>query len=500
MIMAERKSTMNLAARLLVASAIIAAVAVSAGPVGAQIRQREPNSEYAARRARLRSQVDAPVVLFGYTGRENASDAYVFNQENNFYYLTGDNEEGLALLLVPDSAAAKGWTGPTEILYLHPRNLQLERWNGPRMGPDDPGIREKTGFDGAHSEVRSFEKLAADLAALAKIFPTLDTILAPANAAGYPHFQNWQAWLTRTVPDVKLTQIEDKIGTMRQIKSTGELAFLQRAIDASVDAQLAAFKMMRPGLYEYQIAARMEDIHFAAGCEMEAYAPIVGAGFNSTVLHYDKIGARIEDGDIVVMDVGGQYSGYTADITRTVPANGKFTARQREIYDVVYGAQNAALAALKPGMRLTGTGPDSLYQIARDYMKAHGNDLHGQSLDRYFIHGLGHHIGLDVHDAGETGRVLEPGMVVTIEPGIYIPEEKIGVRIEDDVLITATGYKMLTERLPRSADEIEKLMAGSKSASISAPPPLSFDAVAIVEENVDGVLRRPVCPTLAGQL
>ncbi len=456
--------------RSIASVALVAALAFGAIPAVAQIRQREPNSEYAARRARLRAQVDAPVVLFGYTGQENASDAYVFNQENNFYYLTGDNEEGPALILVPDSAAAKGYAGPTEILYLHPRNRQLEQWNGPRMGPDDPGIREKTGFDSRLSEVRSFERLSADLAALAKIFPTFNTILESPGAAGYPHFQNWQAWLTKTVPGIKLAQIRDKIGAMRQIKSAGEIQLLQRAIDASIDAHFAAFKMMRPGLYEYQVAARMEEIHFAAGCEMEAYAPIVGAGFNSTVLHYDKIGARIENGDIVVMDVGGQFSGYTADITRTVPANGKFTPRQREIYDVVYGAQQAALAALKPGMRLTGSGRDSLYQIASNYMKTHGKDLHGQSLDRYFIHGLGHHIGLDVHDAGDTGRPLEPGMVVTIEPGIYIPEEKIGVRIEDDVLITATGYKLLTERLPRSADEIEKLMAGAKSAGAIAPP------------------------------
>ena len=485
---------------------MFAALAIAALPAGAQIRQREPNTEYAARRARLRAQVDAPVVLFGYTGQENASDAYVFNQENNFYYLTGDNEEGPALVLVPDSAAAKGYAGPTEILYLHPRNMQLERWNGPRMGPSDPGIREKTGFDGARSEVRSFDKLFADLTALAQIFPTFNTILESPTAAGYPHFQNWQAWLTKNVPGIKLAQVRDKIGAMRQIKSAGEIALLQRAIDASIDAQLAAFKVMRPGLYEYQVAARMEEIHFAAGCEMEAYAPIVGAGFNSTVLHYDKIGARIENGDIVVMDVGGQFSGYTADITRTVPANGKFTARQREIYDVVYGAQQAALAAVKPGMRLTGRGSDSLYQIASDYMKAHGKDLHGQTLERYFIHGLGHHIGLDVHDAGDTGRVLEPGMVVTIEPGIYIPEEKIGVRIEDDVLITATGYKLLTERLPRSADEIEKLMAGPKSAGAISPPQpecaesfcarqnVNFDAAAIENDLEDEVLRRPVCP------
>jgi Xaa-Pro aminopeptidase len=466
---------------------LFAGTVFSSGTVTAQVRQREPNSEYAARRARLRAQVDAPVVLFGYTGHENASDAYVYNQENNFYYLTGDNEEGAALLLVPDSAAAKGFRGPPEILYLQPRSLGLERWNGSRMGPDDPGIRERTGFDAMNgnakaSEVRSFDKLAGDLAALAKSYPTLYTILAPANAAGYPHFQNWQAWLAKTVPDVKLAQVEDKIGAMRQIKSAGEIAMLTHAIDASVEAQLAAIKMMRPGLYEYQVAARMQEIHFAAGCEMEAYAPIVGAGFNSTVLHYDKIGARIENGDIVVMDVGGQYSGYTADITRTVPANGKFTARQREIYDVVYGAQQAALAAVKPGTRLGGNGPDSLGQIARNYMKSHGKGPHGESLDTYFIHGLGHHIGLDVHDGGDPNRVLEAGMVVTIEPGIYIPEEKIGVRIEDDVLITATGYKLLTERLPRSADEIEKLMAEGKSANAAAGPTVLHDEEAATYE------------------
>ena len=223
---------------------------------------------------------------------------------------------------------------------------------------------------------------------------------------------------------------------------------------------------MRPGLYEYQLAARMVAIHQNGGCETEAYSPIVGAGFNSTVLHYDKLGAVIQDGDIVVLDVGGQYSGYTADITRTLPANGKYTARQREIYEVVYGAQQAALAALKPGAQFGG--PNGLQVIARDYMNAHGKDLHGAPLGKYFIHGLGHHLGLDVHDAGDAGRVFEPGMVITIEPGIYIPEEKIGVRIEDDVLITKTGYKLLTARLPRSPDEIEKAMAEGKKQSAGA--------------------------------
>src|SRR5580704_13707486 len=430
-----------------IAICAITALMMFAPPAHAQYRQREPNSEYAARRARLRAQVNAPVVIFGYTGKESASEAYVFNQENNFYYLTGHNEEGAALILVPDGAESKGWSGAKEIFYLPTRNLLTERWNGPRIGPDDPGVQEKTGF----AEVRNFTKLAADLQRLAKNYPTLYTLLPHADDAGYPHTQNWVNWLNKTVPGEKLLQIESNIGELRQIKSAGEIALLTRAIELSVDAHLDAMRNMRPGMMEYQVAARMVKIHQDGGCETEAYSPIVGAGFNSTVLHYDKIGAKIEDGDIVVMDVGGQYSGYTADITRALPANGKFTARQREIYDIVYGAQKAALDALKPGVRLTRTTDGkNLYTIAFDYMNTHGKDLHGQPLGRYFIHGLGHHLGLDVHDAGDPGAVLAPGMVVTIEPGIYIPEEKIGVRIEDDVLITPTGYILLTQRLPRS--------------------------------------------------
>jgi Xaa-Pro aminopeptidase len=205
----------------------------------------------------------------------------------------------------------------------------------------------------------------------------------------------------------------------------------------------------------------MVEVHAWGGSEAEGYTPIVGAGPNSTVLHYDKLARKIEDGDIVVLDVGAQYSGYSADITRTLPANGKFTPRQREIYNIVLGAQNAALAALKPGMDLCPKGDKSVYRISYDYINSHGKDLHGKSLGPYYIHGLGHNIGLDVHDPGENCKALVPGQVVTMEPGVYIPEENLGVRIEDDVLITESGYKFLSERLPRDPDEIEKIMAAA---------------------------------------
>jgi Xaa-Pro aminopeptidase len=421
--------------------------------------EREPLSVFAERRAKLVAAVNAPIVLFGYTGHEEANPSYVFMQEENFYYLTGHNEEGAALLLVPESADEKGWTGPREILYLPPRNPAEERWNGPRIGPDDPGIQEKTGF----ARVETFAKLRDTFAALAKNYPEIYTELPGPHDEGYPHAANWSQWVKDAAPQASLKDISSAEGTLRAIKSPGELALIQKAVDPSIDAHLEAMKMVQPGLYEYQVAARMVDIHAYAGCETEAYAPIVGTGFNSTVLHYNKLDRRIEDADIVLLDVGGQYSGYASDITRTIPANGKFTPRQREIYEIVLGAQNAAMTALKPGMTLGGKDETSLQKIAMDYIDSHGKDKEGRSLGRYYIHGLSHHVGLDVHDPSGPSRPLEPGMVITIEPGIYIPEENLGVRIEDDVLITATGYKQLTARLPRSPDEIEKIMAGGKA-------------------------------------
>jgi Xaa-Pro aminopeptidase len=420
--------------------------------------EREPLSVFAGRRAKLVSAVNAPIVLFGYTGHEEANPSYVFLQEENFYYLTGHNEEAAALLLVPESAGQKGWTGPREILYLPPRDPAEERWNGPRMGPDDPGIQERTGF----ARVETFAKLRDTLAALAKNYSEIYTELPGPHDEGYPHAANWSKWVKEAAPQVSLQDISSAEATLRAMKSPGELALIQKAIDPSIEAHLEAMKMVRPGLYEYQVAARMVAIHAYAGCETEAYAPIVGTGFDSTVLHYNKLDRKIADGDIVLMDVGGQYSGYASDITRTIPANGKFTPRQREIYEIVLGAQNAAMEAVKPGMTLGGPASTSLQKIAMDYIDSHGKDKQGRSLGRYYIHGLSHHVGLNVHDPSGPLRPLEPGMVITIEPGIYIPEENLGVRIEDDVLVTPTGYKQLTARLPRSPDDIEKIMAEGK--------------------------------------
>jgi Xaa-Pro aminopeptidase len=440
-----------------IAVALLSLAVLAVAPIAA--RDREPASVYASRRARLVAELNGPVLLFSYTGRENSSPAYVFMQEPNFYYLTGHNEEGAALLIVPSDAAEKGWHGPNEILFLPPRNPEEEKWNGPRMGPADPDVQQKTGF----ATVEAFSNLKPRLTDLAQSYHDIWTLTPHPDDTGYPHAREWSAWIAQAAQGVSLHDAAPAIGAMRQVKSPGEIALLTKAIELSVDAQLAAMRMVRPGLYEYQVAARMVEVHAYGGCETEAYSPIVGTGLHSTILHFNELDALIQDGDIVLMDVGGQYSGYTADITRTIPANGHFTARQKEIYEIVLGAQNAVLAAMKPGAKLR-KGPDSLYRIAYDYINTHGADAEGRSLGRYFTHGLGHHLGLEVHDAGDPDRPLEAGMVITDEPGIYIPEEKLGVRIEDDVLITPTGYQLLTARLPRTVDEIERIMADAKGS------------------------------------
>ena len=444
-------------------AATIFFLAVSTGSLSAQERrEREPNSVYAARRAKLALQIDAPVVLWGFTGREESSQTYIFEQEDNFYYLTGHNEEGAGLILLPLRAAGRSSGDvaqqdvPQETLFLPPKNPENERWHGPRMSPADADIQPRTGF----SSVKPFPEMRAEFEKLAKIYPAFGTILPyQKENGGYPHEKAVVDWIKLAAPQAKLEDVRGKITALREIKSPGELAFLTQAVELSNDAHLAAMGMMRPGLYEYQVAAKMVEVHAMGGSEAEGYAPIVGAGPNSTVLHYDKLSRKIQDGDIVVLDVGAQFSGYSADITRTLPANGKFSPRQREIYGIVLGAQNAALAAIKPGMNYCQTGPKSVYRISYDYINSHGKDLQGNSLGRYYIHGLGHNIGLDVHDPGDFCKPLEPGMVVTVEPGIYIPEENLGVRIEDDILITESGYKFLSERLPRDPDEIEKIMA-----------------------------------------
>ena len=400
---------------------ILAAVSLTAAGI--------PQREYQERRAELRKSLDGVMVLFG---ADDPDDLHTsFFQESNFLYLSGWREPGAIMLL----------TQQTEILFLPARNPRMELYTGPKLGPDNPEAPRQTGFE------RVMPKSALESA----FFKVLETANRVYTIPGDAHGQKLKS-LAVFHDDGDAAQT---IARLRIVKSPVEIELITKATDATVAAHLAGWKKTRPGVWEYEIASVMTNAYFEQGCERSAYAPIVGSGPNSVILHYAANHRRLDSGETVVADVGAECSDYATDVTRTVPAGGKFTSRQRELYEIVLGAQNAAIAAVKPGMRLRADGP-SLHQIAYDYINTHGKDLHGQPLGKYFVHGLGHYVGLDVHDPGDPAAPLKAGTIITIEPGVYIPEENIGIRIEDIVLVTADGSKVLSAALPREIGDIEK--------------------------------------------
>jgi Xaa-Pro aminopeptidase len=422
--------------------------------------ERETLSAFHERRARLVRETggDGVVVLFGYREQDIGVATTPFRQNENFYYLTGWNEPDAMLMLVPKAGKTAGGDVEVEkeILFIPPRDYAQEKWLGPKLGPDDADATTRTGFP----TVRSNTLFKSELDEALKGFSKIYTEVTPQPESGEECFiQDMQGRIKKLAPLANLTDFRNILQRMRMIKTPGEIALIRKATDASVEAHMAALKATKPGAWEYEVAARMMFEFQRLGCEWPAYPPIVGSGFYSTVLHYGQNSKQMAEGEVVVMDVAGAYGGYASDITRTLPVSGKFTPRQREIYEIVLAAADAAKAAAKPGVYLGRRGAKGLHEIAYDYINSHGKDLKGQRLGQYFIHGLGHHVGLNVHDPADYNAPLQPGMIITIEPGIYIPEEKLGVRIEDIVLITEDGCEVLSRKLPRTAEDVERAMA-----------------------------------------
>ena len=423
---------------------------------------RQPNADYHARRQALASKTSGGVILlFAPTEAEGPNAIYGYRPDSNFFYLSGWAEPGAALLIAP-AIEAKGKEPArayTEILFLPAHNYAAEKWTGPKLGPENPDATRITGFD--HVEV-----LDSMREELVRLLPQPRAVIY-TDVPGPDETSNSQTsleWLSRANAfslGVSFQDVRPLVAGLRTYKDAGEMDRIRKAVNASIAAHFAAMRAMKPDMNEREISALMQYEWGKRGCERPAYAPIVGSGFNSTVLHYSDDSGPIHAGDVVVIDAAGEYSLYASDITRTLPATGKFTARQREIYEIVLGAQRAAMAAFQSGKsHLRRDLPDSIHNVAYDYINSHGKDLHGEPLGKYFIHGLGHYVGLDVHDAGDYDVPLAPGMVFTIEPGIYIPEEKLGVRIEDMYYVDASGKLIqLTEELPHTADEVEHAMA-----------------------------------------
>lgn len=429
--------------------------------------------EFARRRRQLMRMAgdDAILVLPAAPERIRSRDThYPYRQDSDFWYLTGFAEPDAVLVLVPGRAHGEA------LLFCRERDPEREGWDGPRAGPE--GAVDGYGMDDAYP-----------IADLDEILPGL----LEGRSRVYYHFGRDTefdiqliGWLNRVRAQVRLgaqpphefLELGHLLDELRLFKSRDELKLMQRAADISVAAHEAAMRAVRAGMPEYALQAELEYV-FRAHDAVPAYGSIVGAGANACVLHYVANNAIVPDGGLVLVDAGAEYRGYAADITRTFPASGRFTKEQRALHDLVAAAQAAALAQARPGVPYDAGHQAAVETLTEGLLRLgllkgtlEKNVAEGH-YKRFYRHKTGHWLGLDVHDVGDyridgESRLLEPGMVFTIEPGLYVaPDERsvaakwrgIGIRIEDDVAITADGHRVLTGKLARSADETEALMA-----------------------------------------
>jgi Xaa-Pro aminopeptidase len=427
--------------------------ALTAGPLAAQ-RPVFPPGEFAARRAALMDNLkDGAVILFGDAAAPAGSH---FRQDNDLFYFTGNEDVGAILVMVPASHAS--------YLFLPPKTAREKTMEGGNL-LDDPQAKAKSGFTDVFPSHYLDEFLARSLGRLAGRFhlrlsprDTLDearseTGLFDGRRARSHYNDQLSADLYRIqklrerYPQMEFRDVTPVIDEMRVIKTPAEIEILRRNGRLSADAVKQAMLAGRPGVYEYEIEAAAMAVILRGGAAGPAYAPIVGSGPNSCILHYDKNTRRVEAGDVVLMDFGADLGHLAMDITRTWPASGRFTDEQKAAYGLVLEVQKACLEAYKPG----ATAQDVRAHVAA-VLKAMGLDPRG------LTGGFGHGVGLCVHDV-PLGGVLREGMVFAIEPGLYDEAKGLGIRIEDTVLVTATGCEVLTAGAPKEIAEIEKLLA-----------------------------------------
>ncbi len=442
-----------------------------------------------SRREALRAKLpeNSVAVFFANPVRNRANDVdYVYHQDPDFYYLTGYKEPHAVLVIFSEKQTDDVGNEYDEILYVQEKNPRAEMWTGYRLGLE--GAKEQLGFETVFngkdfiSDDLSFSEFEtvlhkpftndyrdtrneADLADLIKSFKMrVYKEKVPQISNGSLNVEMKQEVTTKPKINVDTQSLRTYMGSLRQIKTPEEMKLLKKAVRISAMGQLEVMKAMHPGMSETEIQGIHEYVYKKYGSEYEGYPSIVGAGNNGCVLHYVENSKTKVDNDLVLMDLGAEYHGYTADVTRTIPANGKFSAEQKAIYELVYEAQEAGIAKAVVGNNPSDTHIAGQKIINQGLYKL-GIINSPDAKHLYFPHGTSHHIGLDVHDLNNGGN-FEPNMVITVEPGIYIPEgsdcdEKwwgIAVRIEDDILITENGPVNLSAEAPRKLVEIEKMM------------------------------------------
>ena len=426
---------------------------------------------HAERRTRLMQQMGEGIAILP-TAPEvlrNADSHYPYRADSHFLYLTGFAEPEAVLVL--DAGAGKS------ILFCRDKNLEREVWEGFRFGPD--GAREAFGFDEAYS-ISELDTRLPDLLSGQKSLWW--------NVGRQPGFDvrvnGWldavrQRYRSGEQPPALYHDLLVVLDEMRMFKDAGERATLRRAGQVSAQGHIQAMRATRPGMMEYQVEAEILHTFIRNGARYPAYESIVAGGANACTLHYAANNARLNDGDLLLIDAGCELNGYAGDITRTFPVNGKFSPAQRDVYEIVLAAELAGIAAVKPGAVWNEPGDAALKVLVQGMLdlKLLTGSVEGViesgAFRQFYMHGIGHMIGLDVHDVGQRKqggqwRTYQPGMCTTIEPGLYIRAAEnvppalhnIGIRIEDDVLVTETGHEVYTADVPKEIDAIEILMQG----------------------------------------
>ena len=431
-------------------------------------------SEFKRRRQQLMKMVgkgNIAIVSAASQQVRNRDVDYPFRQDSDFLYLTGFNEPDALLALVP------GRKHGEYLLFCREKDPEQETWHGRRAGQQ--GAIEQFGADDSFPIDDVDDILPGLLEGRQKVFHFMGR---------YPEFdQQLMSWVNQIKANARsgahgpyeYVSLDHLIHDMRLYKSRAEISLMKKAAKISIAAHKRAMQQCRPGKYEYAIAAEYNH-EFSLHNAQHAYPPIVGAGANGCILHYTDNSDTLKDGDLLLIDAGCEVEGYASDITRTFPVNGRYSTAQQDIYEIVLQAQKAAIDKVNPGNHWNDPHDAAVRVITKGLIELKlikgtlAKSIKEQAYRRFYMHRTGHWLGLDVHDVGDykvgdQWRLLEPGMVLTVEPGIYIPANSkgvhrkwwnIGIRIEDDVLVTRAGHEVLTAGLPSGMQEIEALMAG----------------------------------------
>ena len=431
-------------------------------------------AEYQKRRKKFFDQLteNSIAIIFGAPLRHKSADQYYsYQPNNNLYYLTGYSEAEVVAVFIREANNNKF------ILFNLPNNPLEEKWHGERTG--QKGAQEKFGADEAFDIARLKEKLSEWIISKTELFYTFGYDEAADNLIIEIFRQLKKKTRQGVVLPQKIIDVENIIHEMRLIKSKEEIAVLRYAAEVTVMAHKAAMKLCKPNLYEYEIHACIMNTFFSHACQGSAYPNIVAGGSRGNILHYTENNRLLQQNELLLLDAGAAYEFYSADVTCTYPVSGKFSPQQKAIYDLVLLAHDTALALIKPGIawhKMQEKIIRVLTQGLIDLEILQGNLeqlIQSQAVLPFYMHGSGHWLGLDTHDVSaykinQDWRLLEAGMVLTVEPGLYFSKaisglapqwHDIAVRIEDDVLVTETGYEILSAGLPRTTEEIETFMA-----------------------------------------